>query len=179
MRTWFWLCLICTFPLLAQDGRFNQFGEEEYNGIQRKVLKLSLGYGQENPPEDKVGLLLGRFEYLVTDYFGVRGEAGYPVTVPLADYWYIPLTLGGNIHIFPRSPVDVYLGADGGFVYLNIPNWGEGLFSRTSFHSGLSWYFWGVFFLEAELRYNIQHFARNNPKNLSSVGWNVQMGFYF
>ncbi len=166
--------------LAAQGGvAWNQFNEVEYNGIQRNVLKLSLGPSFENPSPQAVTLLSGRFQYLINDYFGIRGETGIPLASKIQNYGYLPLTLGGDVHLFPRSMFDIYLGGDGGFLYVDIPQRGNGWFSRTSLHVGLSFYFWGVFFLEGEVRYNVQHFAGNPASNLSALGYNAQIGFYF
>ncbi|MCS6983803.1 MAG: hypothetical protein NZM25_01575 [Leptospiraceae bacterium] len=164
--------------LAAQDVRYNQFQEAEYNGIQRHVLKLSLGYGEERSSTGNFGLLLGRFQYLVTDFFAIRGETGYAMASPQGTT-YIPFTLGGDLHILPRSALDIYLGGDGGFLYIDYPVAGNGVFARTSLHGGVTFYFWGAFFLDVEARYNVQHFARSVVYDLSGLGWNVHVGFYF
>ncbi|MCB1200976.1 MAG: hypothetical protein KDK41_10050 [Leptospiraceae bacterium] len=160
--------------------RWNQFNEEHHDGYQDEHLKLSAGsWIQQAGDANSITLLSGRFEYFTNNYFGFRGETAIPLSSSPSGFSYFPLALGLSIHMFPRSMFDFYFGGDSGFVNITLPNAPSGWFARTSLHTGLSFYFWGSFFIEYELRYAMVHYAKTIPLDMSGLGHSIHIGFYF
>lgn len=167
-------------PLAAEKQiPWNQFNETHLNGFSEGMLKLSAGTLTDYTDGHENWLMAGRFEYLFSDHFGMRGEAATTLSSELPDFTYNILSLGMNFHIFPRSAYDIYFGGAGGFSYISPLKQSGEWFSRTAVYLGAGYYFWGLFFLEAEGRYTIQHYAGDSARNLSGPGYSLQIGFYF
>jgi|JI10StandDraft_1071094.scaffolds.fasta_scaffold290511_3 hypothetical protein len=156
----------------------NQMGSDFNDGIQANNLKLGLGWSQENHESTRAHLVQGAFEFMLTDRFSVRGNAGLPVSTAVTDFKYYPFMMGGALHLFPRNWFDIYLGADAGFVHIGAPNLAASWSTRVTPVAGISLYYWGAFFLDAEAGYNILQYANQSAIDLSAPTYRVRMGFY-
>jgi hypothetical protein len=162
-----------------KNAAWNQYSEDFINGFHRGTIKLSMGYSMENPASHQVHLFATRFEYLLTDHFGLKGDWGIAIKAKESGYQFIPATLGGAIHLFPRSAFDLYVGGIGGYAYIAPPGEPAGIYARTGAYVGMGIYYLGMFFIELEGRYCITHYSDKIHQNLSSPVYNFQMGFYF
>ncbi|MCS6971953.1 MAG: hypothetical protein NZL89_02925 [Leptospiraceae bacterium] len=156
----------------------NQMAADFNDGIQKGNLKLALGWSQENHEPYRAQLLQGQFEFFATDYFGVRGNAALPLSLAAPGMQYYPLTLGMALHFLPRHAVDFFAGADAGFVYFGTSQLRANWSTRITAIAGMSLYFWGAFFLEAEAGYSVLQYARDTAADLSAPTYRVRIGFY-
>jgi hypothetical protein len=161
-----------------KNAAWNQYSEDFPNGFERGTIKLSMGYSMENPASHRAQLFATRFEYLLTDHFGLKGDLGYALVTKDAGYKFIPATLGGAIHLFPRSVFDLYVGGIGGYAYIQPKGESAGLFARTGAYVGCGVYYLGMFFIELEGRYCVTQYSKRINQNLNSPTINFQLGFY-
>lgn len=156
----------------------NQQGIDYNDGVQQNNLKLSLGWSQENHDRYRVHLLQGQFEFFMSDRLSVRGNAGLPLSAASPETKYYPFMLGGAFHLLPRSWLDLYFGADAGFVHIATASLPATWSTRVTPVVGASLYYWGAFFLEAEAGYNILQYARDVAIDMSAPTYRVRLGFY-
>jgi hypothetical protein len=156
----------------------NQLGNDFNDGIQQGNLKLGLGWSQENHDNLRVHLLMGQFEFFMSDRLSVRGNAGVPLTTAVAETKYYPFVLGGAFHVLPRSWIDVYIGADAGFVHIATATLPASWSTRVTPVIGVTLYYWGAFFVEAEARYNVLQYAKEVAIDMSAPTYRVRLGFY-
>ncbi len=156
----------------------NQLGIESNDGIQANNLKLALGWSQENHEAARAHLVQGAFEFLLTDRFSVRGNAGIPLSTAVTEFKYYPFMMGGALHLFPRNWFDLYLGADAGFVHIASPVLPASWSTRVTPVVGITIYYMGVFFIEGEAGYNILQYANQSAIDLSAPTYRARMGFY-
>ena len=116
------LPVLCALSLPLAAVAPNQQGMNANDGFQANNLKLGLGWSQENQSAARAQLLQGSFEFFLSDRFGIRGNAGIPLSTAVSDMKYYPFMMGGAFHLFPRFWFDLYLGADAGFVHIAAPN---------------------------------------------------------
>jgi hypothetical protein len=156
----------------------NQMGNDSNDGFQQHNLKLGMGWAMENHTEYRANLLQGAFEYFATDHLAIRGNAGIGLSTAVKNMDYYPFMLGGAIHLFPRYWVDVYLGADAGFVYISAPSLPSTWSTRVTPVAGVTLYFWGAFYLEGEAGYSVLQYARDVAVDMSAPTFRIRTGFY-
>lgn len=167
---------VSAFPLAAIAP--NQASSESNDGIQENSLKLGLGWSMENQSAYRVHILQGQFEFMLSDRFSVRGNAALLLSTAVTDMKYYPFMMGGAIHLLPRYWLDVYLGADAGFVHIATATLPATWSTRVTPVIGATLYYWGAFFLEAEAGYNILQYAKDTAIDMSAPTYRVRMGFY-
>lgn len=170
------LLLSCMAHLAAvapnQQGVFSNDGVQAYN------LKLGIGWSQENQSAQRAHLVQGAFEFMLSDRFGVRGNAGIPLSTAVSDMKYYPFMMGGAFHLFPRFWLDLYVGADAGFVHIGAPQLPASWSTRVTPVVGITLYYWGVFYLEGEAGYSVLQYAKDTAIDLSAPTFRIRMGFY-
>ncbi len=129
---------------------WNQWNISPVTGISEGMLKLAIGGMYTQPTGATTISVVTEFEYMMSDIFGLTGELGVPISTSSDDTSDWPGMLGGNLHLFPRSNFDVYLGGKGGFHYLRPKGLIEKLVPTTQLHVGFTLYFWGAWFMQAE-----------------------------
>ncbi|MBV6493016.1 MAG: hypothetical protein LDLANPLL_01023 [Turneriella sp.] len=157
----------------------NQQGTNANDGIQESNLKLGLAWYRENPPKYETHLLQGTFEFMLKDRIGVRGSAGVPLSKVITNMEYYPFSLGAAFHLFPRFWFDIYLGAESGFVYLKSSTLSQNWSPKITAFTGITLYYWGIFFVEGEVGYSVIQYAKDIPLDLSAPTYRIRMGFYF
>ncbi|MBN8220518.1 MAG: hypothetical protein J0L53_06315 [Spirochaetes bacterium] len=172
------LPVLCALSLPLAAVAPNQQGMNANDGFQANNLKLGLGWSQENQSAARAQLLQGSFEFFLSDRFGIRGNAGIPLSTAVSDMKYYPFMMGGAFHLFPRFWFDLYLGADAGFVHIAAPNLPASWSTRVTPVVGVTLYYWGVFFLEGEAGYSVLQYAKDSALDLSAPTFRVRMGFY-
>lgn len=156
----------------------NQLGDDFNDGIQQSNLKLGIGWSQENHENLRAHLLQGQFEFFMSDRLSLRGNAGVPLSTAVAETKYYPFMLGGAFHVLPRSPLDFYIGADAGFVHIATATLPASWSTRVTPIVGVTFYYWGAFFLEAEAGYNVLQYAKDVALDLSAPTYRARLGFY-
>jgi hypothetical protein len=63
-------------------------------------------------------------------------------------------------------------------VHIGAPNLAASWSTRVTPVAGISLYYWGAFFLDAEAGYNILQYANQSAIDLSAPTYRVRMGFY-
>lgn len=177
MRTLCWFAILAAVQGLAAVAP-NQLGNDLNDGVQQYNLKLGLGWAQENQSNYRAHLLQGSFEFLATDRIGIRGNAGVPLSTTPTDLKYYPLTMGMALHLLPRYWVDVYLGADAGFVHIGANSLPASWTARVTPVLGVTLYYWGAFFAEGEVGYSVQQYARDAAIDFSAPTFRARLGFY-
>jgi hypothetical protein len=86
--------------------------------------------------------------------------------------------LGGAFHVLPRSWIDVYIGADAGFVHIATATLPASWSTRVTPVIGVTLYYWGAFFVEAEAGYNVLQYAKEVAIDMSAPTYRVRLGFY-
>ncbi|MBS0618318.1 MAG: hypothetical protein JSR44_09030 [Spirochaetes bacterium] len=158
----------------------NQQSDDFNDGVQQYNLKLGLGWAQDNQAPYRVQALMGSFDFMATDRLSIRGNSALPLSTATGDMKFYPFMLGGALHLLPRYWLDLYVGADAGFVYISSPsaNLAPSWSTQVTPLVGVTLYYWGVFYLEGEAGYNVMQYANSAPIDMSAPTFRVRMGFY-
>ena len=156
----------------------NQLGLESNDGVMESNVKVGIGWSMENHAPYRAHLLQGTLEYFLINRISVRGSAGLPLLTAVDGMAFYPFMTGGLLHLFPRFWFDLYAGVEGGFVRIAAPSLPGTWSIRAAPVVGMTLYFLGAFYIEAEAGYSIQHYARDTTMDLSSPVFRARTGIY-
>lgn len=156
----------------------NQLGLESNDGVMESNVKVGLGWSMENPAAYRAHLFHGTLEYFLIDRISVRGTAGLPLATTVEGMGFYPFMAGGLIHFIPRFWFDIYAGVEGGFVHITAPSLPATWSIRAAPVVGMTLYFLGAFFIEAEAGYSLLHYARDTAIDLSAPVFRARTGIY-
>lgn len=171
--------LFLTAGAITAQATIDQTSAEVNDGMKAFNTKLSLGGAAQNPPAQSVTLMTGSFEFMATDYFGIRSMAGIPISTVVSDLKYWSLSGGFAAHFLPRTWFDPFVAADLSLVHINVPGFSPQWTSAVTPIAGFTIYFFGMMFLEAEGGYTFLQYAGGTSVDLSAVTYRFRGGLYF
>jgi hypothetical protein len=120
--------------------------------------------------------IAGDFEHMLRDHVGLVGRAA----VPVDGAWVAPAALGLRFHLLPLSPFDPYVGGSGGVAWLRAPGHAARIDPTISGEAGFRFYYFGLFFLDAGVRYDVVRYAApSGAFDLSGLVVGGRTGVYF
>lgn len=172
------LAFFVTAVLPAAGLAPNQLGLESNDGVMSSNVKVGLGWSMENNAPYRVHLLHGTLEYFLIDRISIRGSAGLPLATAVDSMGFYPFMAGGLLHLLPRFWFDIYAGVEGGFVRIAAPSLAATWSIRAAPVVGMTLYFLGAFFIEAEAGYSLLYYSRDTTINLSAPEFRARTGIY-
>lgn len=167
--------MLVSVPARAADN-WNQWDEPAVSGVGRGATKLALGIDWAHVPGGHSVRLGGDFEHLLADHWSLQGRVG----IPLEGEWVAPAMLGIRFHVLPLHPFDPFLGAAGGVAWLRPTGRDARLDPVTSGAVGFTFHYFGLFFVEAEGRFDLVRYAASEgARDLSGVVIDGRTGVYF
>lgn len=164
---------------IGAQATIDERSAEINDGMKAFNTKVSLGGAGQNPPAYSATLLTSSVEFLATDYLGLRGMAGMPISTTVSDLKYWSLSGGLSAHFLPRTWFDPFVAADLSLVHINVPGFSPQWASAVTPLAGFTLYFFGMMFLEAEAGYTFLQYAGGTTADLSAMTYRARGGLYF
>jgi hypothetical protein len=164
---------------IEQEATIDQTSAEINDGMKAFNTKLSFGGAAQNPDKYSTTLFTGNMEFMATDFFGIRGMAGIPISTAINDLKYWSLSGGFAAHFLPRTWFDPFIAADISLVHINVPGFSPQWTSALTPVAGFTLYYFGMLFLEAEAGYTFLRYAGGASVDLSAFTYRIRGGLYF
>jgi len=162
-----------------QEATIDQTSAEINDGMKAFNTKVSFGGAAQNPSAYSATLFTGGIEFMATDFFGIRGMAGIPISTAISDLKYWSLSGGFAAHFLPRTWFDPFIAADISLVHLNVPAYAPHWTTALTPAVGFTLYYFGMLFLEAEAGYTFLQYAGGTSVDLSAFTYRIRGGLYF
>jgi hypothetical protein len=160
----------------ARAETWSQWSTPAVSGVGQGATKLGIGVDWAHVPGDHSLRLAGDFEHMLRDRIGLVGRAALPID----GAWVAPATLGLRFHLLPLSPLDPYVGGGGGLAWMRFPGRDARIDPTIDAEAGLTFHYWGLFYLEAGVRYDlVRYSAPDAGADLSGLVVGGRSGVYF
>ncbi len=167
--------LALAVPARAGES-WSQWSTPAVSGVGQGATKLGAGIDWAHVPDGHSLQIAGDFEHMLRDHVGLVGRAA----VPVDGAWIAPATLGLRLHLLPLSPFDPFLGGSGGVAWLRAPGKDARVDPTIDGEAGFTFYYFGLFYLEAAVRYDVLRYAApSGAFDLSGLVIGGRTGVYF
>ena len=174
------LLAVCA-GLASREARatesWNQWDDAAAPGVARGAVKLAIGVDlQSVAGGDDVLRVAIEGEHLLRDHWGLFVNAAVPVSGSNV----APLLAGVRFHLLPKTWLDPFLGAAGGVARITVGDRDARVDPMVSAQAGAAVYYFGLFFVQAEARYDVARYAAaDGAIDRSGVGVDGKLGVYF
>lgn len=161
----------------ATDNHWNQWDDDGLDGVVEGTTMLGLGanYALSGSSEHTVRLVF-EGEHLLRDRWGVVGSVGLPVD----GAWIAPAELGLRFHLFPKFPIDPFVGIDGGIAWLRPPGLEDMAAPMVDLRAGAAAHYFGIFYAQVDGGYDLVRYGRGGVSiDRSGASFGGRLGVNF
>ncbi len=150
-------------------------------GTRQGMIRLSGGPQYTLTSPDGTKSLQGQIEYMISHVVGLKASGAIPIGDGPEGVQTLPGYLGANVHLLPKSRLDLHVGGSLGMAIMSHSEWGTTIMNPCAQAVfGGSLYLFGPLFGSMEGGYEIKRYSNaGHTVGLNGLFGNVQGGLFF